>query len=107
VLAVCATLAPTSSVKPTDLALIKLDRATAVDISPDVVWIMAVGSDARPGEDMTHTRGDALQLIGINTKTGAAAAIGIPRDSRAWAATGSTQRSTTAGRSCWARRSVS
>ena len=53
VLAVCATLAPTSSVKPTDLALIKLNRATSVDISPDVVWIMAVGSDARPGEDMT------------------------------------------------------
>ena len=52
-----------------------------VDVSPDVVWIMAVGSDARPGEDMTRTRGDALQLIGLNTKTGAAAAIGIPRDS--------------------------
>jgi LCP family protein required for cell wall assembly len=30
---------------------------------------------------MTHTRGDALQLIGMNTKTGAAAAIGVPRDS--------------------------
>ena len=42
----------------------------SVDVSPDVVWILAVGSDARPGEDMTHTRGDALQLIGMNTKTG-------------------------------------
>ena len=56
-------------------------RATAVDVSPDVVWILAVGSDARPGEDMTRVRGDALQLIGMNTKTGAAAAIGVPRDS--------------------------
>ena len=81
VLAVCATVAPNSTVKPTDLALIKIKRATTVDVSPDVVWIMAVGSDARPGEDMTRTRGDALQLIGLNTKTGAAAAIGIPRDS--------------------------
>jgi LCP family protein required for cell wall assembly len=81
VLAVCVTLAPSSSVKPTDMALIKLKRATSVDVSPDVVWILAVGSDARPGEDMTHTRGDALQLIGMNTKTGAAAAIGVPRDS--------------------------
>jgi LCP family protein required for cell wall assembly len=81
VVALCATLAPSSTVKPTDLALIKINRATAVDISPDVVWIMAVGSDARPGEDMTHTRGDALQLIGLNTRTGAAAAIGVPRDS--------------------------
>ena len=40
-----------------------------------------MGSDARPGEDMTRTRGDALQLVGINTRTGAATAIGIPRDS--------------------------
>jgi LCP family protein required for cell wall assembly len=30
---------------------------------------------------MTRTRGDALQLIGMNTKTGSAVAIGIPRDS--------------------------
>ncbi len=81
VVAVCATLAPSSTVKPTDLALIKLKRATSVDVSPDVVWILAVGSDARPGEDMAHTRGDALQLVGLNTKTGAAAAIGVPRDS--------------------------
>jgi LCP family protein required for cell wall assembly len=81
VLALCATVVPSSSVKPTDLALIKLKRATSVDVNPDVVWILAVGSDARPGEDMTHTRGDALQLIGINSRTGAAAAIGVPRDS--------------------------
>ena len=81
VVALCATLAPSSTVKPTDLALIKVKRATTVDVTPDVVWIMAVGSDARPGEDMTRTRGDALQLIGLNTRTGAAAAIGIPRDS--------------------------
>ena len=81
VLALCATVMPSSSVKPTDMALVKLKRATSVDVSPDVVWILAVGSDARPGEDMTHTRGDALQLIGLNTKTGAAAAIGVPRDS--------------------------
>ncbi len=59
----------------------KLNHASTVDVSPDVVWILAVGSDARPGEDMTHVRGDALQLIGIDTKTGAAAAIGVPRDS--------------------------
>ena len=81
VVALCATMAPSSTVKPTDLALVKIKSATSVDVSPDVVWILAVGSDARPGEDMTSVRGDALQLIGMNTKTGAAASIGIPRDS--------------------------
>ncbi len=30
---------------------------------------------------MTRARGDALQLVGMNTQTGAATAIGIPRDS--------------------------
>jgi LCP family protein required for cell wall assembly len=81
VLAVAALVVPDSAVKPTDVALVKVDRANGVDLSPDVVWILAVGSDARPGQDMTRTRGDALQLIGMNTKTGAAAAIGVPRDS--------------------------
>jgi LCP family protein required for cell wall assembly len=52
-----------------------------VDSGRDVIWVLAVGSDARPGETMTRTRGDAIQLIGINTRTGAASAIGVPRDS--------------------------
>jgi len=81
VLAVAAFVVPDSAVKSTDLELVKVHRASGVDISPDVVWILAVGSDARPGEDMTHSRGDALQLIGMNTRTHAAAAIGVPRDS--------------------------
>jgi polyisoprenyl-teichoic acid--peptidoglycan teichoic acid transferase len=81
VLALAALTVPASSVKPADMVLVEVQRATTVDTSPDVMWILAVGSDARPGEDMTRTRGDALQLVGINTETGAATAIGIPRDS--------------------------
>jgi LCP family protein required for cell wall assembly len=80
-LAAAALVVPDSAVKSTDVALVKVDRAGGVDLTPHVVWILAVGSDARPGEVMTHTRGDALQLIGMDTRTGAAAAIGIPRDS--------------------------
>jgi len=81
VLAIAALVVPNSAVNSTEAALVKVDTADGVDLTPEVVWILAVGSDARPGEDMTHTRGDALQLIGMNTKTGAAAAIGVPRDS--------------------------
>jgi LCP family protein required for cell wall assembly len=56
--------------------------AQAVDSGgKDMIWMLLVGSDARPGEDMTHSRGDALQLVGINTRTGAATSIGVPRDS--------------------------
>ncbi len=81
VLAVAALVVPDSAVKSTDMVLVKADRVSRVDVSPDTVWILAVGSDARPGEDMTHVRGDALQLIGMNTRTHAATSIGIPRDS--------------------------
>ena len=81
VLATAAVVVPDSAVKPTEMSLVKLRTAQGVDGSPDVIWIMAVGSDARPGQLMTRTRGDALQLVGMNTKTGAASAIGIPRDS--------------------------
>lgn len=81
ILAVSALVVPDSAVHPTQLSLVKVHRASAVDLSPGVTWILAVGSDARPGEDMTRTRGDALQLVGIDNSTGAAAAIGVPRDS--------------------------
>jgi polyisoprenyl-teichoic acid--peptidoglycan teichoic acid transferase len=81
VLAVGVSMAPASTVKVPDAQLVRVGKAQTVDVTPDVVWIMAVGSDARPGENMLRTRGDALQLIGLNVKTGAATAIGIPRDS--------------------------
>ena len=82
-LAVLALVVPDSAVKPTEVTLVKIDRAAGVDLESgrDVIWILAVGSDARPGEDMTRVRGDALQLVGMHTRTGAATTIGIPRDS--------------------------
>lgn len=81
VLTLAALVVPDASMKSTDIELVRVHRAAGVDLDPEVVWILAVGSDARPGQDMTRTRGDALQLIGMNTRTGAAAAIGVPRDS--------------------------
>jgi polyisoprenyl-teichoic acid--peptidoglycan teichoic acid transferase len=81
VLAATAVVVPDSAPPTNDYYLVSVDRAHGVDLSPDVTWIMAIGSDARVGQDPLHSRGDALQLIGIDSKTGAAAAIGIPRDS--------------------------
>lgn len=81
VLGLTALVVPDSAVHPTEVTLVKVRQASGVDVTPHVVWILAVGSDARPGEDMTRTRGDALQLVGMDTRTGAAAAIGVPRDS--------------------------
>ncbi len=79
-LGIVAVVVPDSAVRPADLALVKVDRVQRTD-APDMIWILAVGSDARPGQPMLRTHGDAIQLVGLNTRTHAATAIGIPRDS--------------------------
>ena len=81
VLGVVALTIPDSGVRSTEIALVKVHQADAAAIGPHVLSILVVGSDARPGENMTRTRGDALQLVTINTQTHAASIIGVPRDS--------------------------
>ncbi|WP_435771219.1 LCP family protein [Nocardioides sp. SYSU DS0651] len=81
VLGLVALVVPDSAPAPQELTLVKVERAKGVDVEPDMIWILAVGSDARPRENPLRVRGDALQMVGINTRTGAATAIGIPRDS--------------------------
>ena len=81
VLGVVAVVVPNSSVASTQVELIKVKHAEGVALDSDVIWTLAVGSDARIGEDMTRTRGDALQLIGMSTTSGAVTSIGIARDS--------------------------
>jgi polyisoprenyl-teichoic acid--peptidoglycan teichoic acid transferase len=81
VLAVVTLALPDSSPKSTEFVLVKVHQADAAAINENVISILAVGSDARPGENFIRTRGDALQLVTINTKTHAASIIGVPRDS--------------------------
>jgi polyisoprenyl-teichoic acid--peptidoglycan teichoic acid transferase len=80
VLAVATLTVPDSDVAPTEIALVKYQKES-IDIGQDVIWILGVGSDARPHERLLEAHADALQLVGINTRTGAATSIGIPRDS--------------------------
>jgi LCP family protein required for cell wall assembly len=65
---------PGSGVRPTTLSLTKVEHAQAYDVGRDVVWVLVLGADVRRDTD-------AIQLLGIDARTGAAAAIGIPRDS--------------------------
>ncbi len=80
-LATVGVVVPDSGQAVTQATLVEFEHAEGVALEEDMVWVLAVGSDARLGQDMTRTRGDALQLIGMNTRTGAATAIGVPRDS--------------------------
>lgn len=81
VLVTTALVVPQSGIRPAPFELVRVRTASAVDRSPNVIWILCLGSDARPGQAMTSTRADAIQLVGINLRTGAATDIGVPRDS--------------------------
>jgi len=50
-------------------------------VPTDLVWVLAIGSDARPGQDMRRTNGDSIHLIGVDPGTGAGTIVGFPRDS--------------------------
>lgn len=45
------------------------------------LFILAIGSDARPRGSVTRSLADSLHIIAVNPKTNAASILGIPRDS--------------------------
>lgn len=81
VLALTALVVPPAQVRNAPAALVKVESAHNVDISKNVIWVLLLGSDAREGQAVLRSRADAIQLVGINTRSGAATAIGLPRDS--------------------------
>lgn len=54
---------------------------SAVAVPQDLVFVLVVGSDARPGQDMRRTNGDSIHLLAVDPRTGAGTVVGIPRDS--------------------------
>lgn len=81
VLALTALVVPDSTVREAPVSLVRGQAAQGVDHDRDVVWILFLGSDARPGQSITRSRADAIQLVGVNLRTGDATMIGLPRDS--------------------------
>jgi polyisoprenyl-teichoic acid--peptidoglycan teichoic acid transferase len=45
------------------------------------LFILALGSDARPGHGIERERSDSIHLIGVNVKTHRGTILGFPRDS--------------------------
>jgi len=52
--------------------------------SSDLLFVLVIGSDARPGQPMAATRADSIHIIGVNPRRGVASILGIPRDSYAY-----------------------
>jgi LCP family protein required for cell wall assembly len=55
--------------------------ATDQAVPDKLVFILVAGSDARPNEDLLHTRADSLHLLCVNPATGQGTLLGFPRDS--------------------------
>jgi LCP family protein required for cell wall assembly len=45
------------------------------------IYVLLIGSDARPGEDPTRTRADSIHVVAINPAKKKASILGFPRDS--------------------------
>ena len=45
------------------------------------LFILALGSDARPGQSITRQRADSIHIIGVNKDRTRATILGFPRDS--------------------------
>jgi LCP family protein required for cell wall assembly len=59
-----------------------MEAAFAPDLdSDDQLFILAIGSDARPDQAVAGTRADSLHIIGVNARRNVASILGIPRDS--------------------------
>ncbi|HKN40330.1 MAG TPA: LCP family protein [Acidimicrobiia bacterium] len=54
---------------------------SSVDVPTNLVWVLAIGSDARPGQDIRKSNGDSIHLIGVDPQTGVGTILGFPRDS--------------------------
>jgi LCP family protein required for cell wall assembly len=51
-----------------------------IPVKDGLVFMLIVGSDARPGEDLRHTRTDSLHVVAIDPATRSGTIVGIPRD---------------------------
>jgi polyisoprenyl-teichoic acid--peptidoglycan teichoic acid transferase len=59
-----------------------MEAAFTLDLqSDDRLFILAIGSDARPDQAVAGTRADSLHIIGVNARRDVASILGIPRDS--------------------------
>ena len=53
-----------------------------IPVPDHLVFVLAIGSDARPGTDPRHANADSLHLLAVDPATGRGTVLGFPRD--AW-----------------------
>lgn len=65
--------------------LFQIEAAHAEHVPPYVgdrtIYVLLIGSDARPDEPIDRSRADSLHIVSFNPTTGRSAILGFPRDS--------------------------
>lgn len=54
---------------------------SGVPVPSELVFVLVIGSDARPGQDIRRTNGDSIHLVAVNGRTREGTIVGFPRDS--------------------------
>ena len=49
-------------------------------VPDDLLFVLVIGSDARPGERLERSRGDSIHLLAVNPRSGTGTVLGFPRD---------------------------
>ncbi|MDQ3106429.1 MAG: LCP family protein [Actinomycetota bacterium] len=58
-----------------------IDFRSDIPVPDSLVFILVLGSDARPNEDLLSTRADSIHLLAMNPTTMQGTIVGFPRDS--------------------------
>lgn len=58
-----------------------IEFRSTVEVPARLVFVLAIGSDARPEEDVRRSRADSVQLLCADPRTGRGTLLGLPRDS--------------------------
>ena len=55
---------------------------SSIPVPTELQFVLVIGSDARPGQDIRRTNGDSIHLVAVNPRTMEGTIVGFPRD--AW-----------------------
>src|ERR671925_299409 len=58
-----------------------LEFRGAVNVPSDLLFFLVIGSDARPGQDMTRARADSIHIAAVDPLVREGTVLGLPRDS--------------------------
>src|SRR4051794_27502316 len=51
-----------------------------VPVPDGLLFVLVIGSDARPGERLDRSRADSIHVVALNPRAGTGTVLGIPRD---------------------------